>query len=262
MSVKNRNLTPANQSSDKLLSMLEKLTVQSEPLRLQDIAEICGMNSSTALRFLTALKKRNYIAQDIDSGKYYITYKICALAQNISTYNNIRNIALPFMRSVANEYKESCNLAVENDMSILYVEVVNSPYNTLLSTQRIGNIAPMHCTGIGKLFLSEYSLADMDRYKVLKTFAKYTEHTIIDQKDLSPELLRIKELNYALDNEECEVGVRCVAVPIRDYTGKIYAGLSVSGPSVRMTDKHIYTHLNYLQNTANQISISMGWNNI
>jgi len=256
---KKTNATPPNQSSDKLLSVLEMMSEQSEPLRLQDVAAKCEMNTSTTLRFLSALQKRKYVAQDPDTGRYYITMKICALAHNVSAYNNFRSIALPFMRSVSNTFRESCNLAIENNMTIMYVEVANSQYNTLLSTQRIGNIAPMHCTGIGKLFLSEYSAGDLDQYVVMHKLTKFTDSTITDKQALDLELKRIAELGYAFDNQECEAGVRCIAVPVRDYTGGIHAGLSVSGPAIRMTDEHIYAHLDFLRDTAKQISMCMGW---
>ncbi|MDL2264228.1 IclR family transcriptional regulator [Synergistaceae bacterium OttesenSCG-928-I11] len=254
-------LTPAqsNRSSDKLLKLLEALTEQSEPLRLQDIAQLCDMNASTALRFLTALQQRDYVAQDIDTGRYYITFKICALAQNVSTFSDIRNIALPFMRSAAKIFSESCNLAIENDMTVMYIDVVHGPQKMLISTQRIGNVAPMHSTGVGKLFLTEYGQAELDRLVAVKKLERLTENTFSDEVSLKEELERIRTCGYAFDNQECEVGVRCIAAPIRDYTGRIKAGISISGPAVRMTDDHIFEHLPYLLETAEQISVRMGW---
>lgn len=251
--------TPSNQSSEKLLIILELLAQQQKPLRLKEISELCDMNSSTVLRFLYALQKRNYVAQDPDSGMYYVTFKLCALAHSVSTYNSIRSIALPFMRGVASTFNESCNLAIDSDMSMMYIEVMNCPSSTLLSTQRIGNVAPMHCTGVGKLFLSDYSPAELEKFLALKKLPVLTEFTISTQKELAAELETIRQLDYAFDNQECEMGVRCIAVPIRDYTGKIHAGLSVSGPAVRMTDQFIYAHLDYLRETAVQLSMCMGW---
>ena len=253
--------TTANQSSDKLLYILETLVAQAEPLRLQEIAKLCDMNASTALRFLSALQKRGYVAQDMDTGRYYVTYKICALAESVSASSSVRTIALPFMRSMANLFNESCNLAIEQDMTIMYVEVIRAPNNLLMSTQRIGNVAPMHCTGIGKLFLACYSEAEMDKYLAIKKMIPFTANTIISAEMLKKEVEQVARLGYAFDNEECEVGVRCIAVPILDYTGKMHAGLSVSGPAVRMTDEFIYTRLSALQETAHQLSMCMGWQN-
>jgi len=251
--------TQSNQSSDKLLNLLEIMTEQSEPLRLQDVAKLCSMNSSTTLRFLTALQRRNYVAQDIDTGRYYLTFKICALAQNVSTLFDIRNIALPFMRNVAHIFGESCNLSMENDMMVVYIDVANVPNKMLMSTQRIGNIAPMHCTGVGKLFLSQYTSSELERLIAVKKLPIFTEHTIGNPAALRTELEGIRNVGYAFDNQECEIGARCIAAPVRDYTGKIKAGISVSGPAVRMTDEHIFAHLPYLLEAAEQISLRMGW---
>ncbi|MDL2232113.1 IclR family transcriptional regulator [Ruminococcaceae bacterium OttesenSCG-928-L11] len=251
--------TQTNQSSDKLLTMIEVMAENPGPMRLQDIAACCNTNSTTALRFITALQRKNYVAQEIDTGRYYLTLKLCAIGQSISQYMDIRAVSLPFLRGTSQLFRESCNLAIANDHSIMYIETANSPNQTLLSTQRIGNVAPMHCTGIGKLILSDYSPAELERFVTAKTLPRLTDFTITDQQALSDELEQIRRQGYAFDNEECEVGARCIAAPIRDYTGRVIAGISVAGPAVRMTDEHIYQHLPYLLDTARQISIRMGW---
>jgi DNA-binding IclR family transcriptional regulator len=251
--------TQTNQSSDKLLNMLEIMTVQTEPLRLQDIARLCNMNTSTALRFLNALQHRKYIEQEVETGRYYLTFKLCALAQNVSSFFDIRNVATPFLRSVTQIFGESCNLAIESDMTVMYIEVAKGPNKILLSTHRIGSVAPLHCTGIGKLFLTEYSPTKLGQLIAVKQLTKYTDRTITDPDQLKAELEKVSADGYAFDNQECEEGARCVAAPIRDYTGKIKAGISVSGPAVRMTDKHIFTNLPTLLEAAEQISIRMGW---
>jgi len=254
-------LIPAqtNQSSDKLLSLLELLSEQSEPNRLKDIARLSNMNASTALRFIDALLRRGYVAQEESSGRYYLTFKLCSLTQNISSQSNLRTIALSFLRRVADAFNESCNLAIEDNLSLLYVEAVSSSTRALISTQRIGKAAPLHCTGIGKLFLSEYTSEGLQRLIKVKPLEKFTENTFTSVPTLLVELGRVKKLGYAYDNEECEEGLRCIAAPVRDYTGKIVAGISVSGPTVRMTDEHIVEHLPLLLDSAKKISIQIGW---
>jgi DNA-binding IclR family transcriptional regulator len=251
--------THVNQSSDKLLLLLETMATQSEPLRLQDIARLCEMNASTALRFLKALQKRQYVDQDAETGRYYLTFKLCVLAQNVSAFFDMRSLVRPFLRSVSQIFSESCNLAVERDMTVIYIEVEKGPNKMLMSMQRIGNVAPLHCTGVGKLFLTDYSPVALEQLVAIKGLTQYTKHTITDPNALKAELDNIKKVGYAFDNEECEDGARCIAVPLRDYTGKIKAGLSVSGPVVRMTDKHIFFHLPHLLDTAELISFRMGW---
>lgn len=250
--------TKINQSSDKLLGLLEVMSLQSEPLRLQDAARLTNMNSSTALRFLAALQQRSYVAQD-ENGRYFLTYRLCNLARNITSNMSIRNISLPFLRNVAHIFSESCNLAIENEMSALYIEAENCGNKALTSAQRIGHIAPLHCTGVGKLFLMEYTMSELDHLIAVKGLPSFTKYTISDKEALLEELNKIRRVGYAFDNEECDEGVRCIAASIRDYTGKIKAGISVSGPAVRMTDTHILSHLPFLLDAAEQISIRLGW---
>lgn len=251
--------TQTNQSSDKLLNMLEILAVQSQPRRLQDIADLCCMNPSTALRFLTALQRRNYVAQDAATSRYYLTFKICTLAQNLTSALDIRGIALPFLHAAADVFSESCNLAVERDMMVAYIEVAGSPNKTLMTTQRIGSIAPLYCTGVGKLFLTQYSSAELKHLVTVKKLVAFTEYTITDVNVLEEELQLVRKTGYAFDNQECEAGARCIAAPVYDYSGRIVAGISISGPSVRMSDEHVYAHLPFLLDTAARISARMGW---
>lgn len=251
--------TQTNQSSDKLLRILELLAEQPEPLRLQDIAQLCSMNSSTVLRFITALQRRNYVAQEIDTGKYYLTFKLCALAERISANKTVRNVALPYLRKIAQECLESCNLAIEDDGTVVYIEIINAPGQTLLSTQRIGNVAPMYCTGVGKLFLTDYTDEALGQLLEKSPPVRYTDRTLTSKAALAQELERVRAAGYAYDNEECEDGVRCIAVPVRDYTGRVIAGISVSGPVMRMTDSFIQDHLPLIVDSARQVSVLMGW---
>ena len=251
--------TQTNLSSEKLLSLMEAMSRLSEPARLQDLARELKMNSSTVLRFLAALQHRGYAARDIDTGRYYLTFKLCGMAQSISSNMSIRNISLPFLRSVSRVFEESANLAIEYDMSVMYVEVVNGPSKTLVSTQRIGNIAPMHCTGVGKLLLQNYSATQMEQMIAVKGLPRYTASTIVTPQRLMEEVEEAREKGYAFDNEECEPGVRCIAAPVRDYTGLVVAGISVSGPSTRMTDEHIFSNLPQLLETAEELSHRLGW---
>jgi DNA-binding IclR family transcriptional regulator len=204
--LKSSTPTRVNQSSDKLLLLLETMTTQTEPLRLQDIACLCRMNASTALRFLKALQKRQYVAQDADTGRYYITFKLCALAQSISSFFDMRNLVRPFLRNVAQIFSESCHLAIERDMTVVYIEVEKGPSKTLMSTQRIGNVAPLHCTGVGKLFLTDYSPMALEQLIAIKGLTRYTERTIADPANLKVELDNIKKPDTLLITKNARTG--------------------------------------------------------
>lgn len=253
------NPTRTNLSSDKLLTLIEVMARQDEPQRLQDLARRLEMPASTVLRFLTALHSRDYVAQDIDTGRYSLTFKLCGLGDSIRANQSLRNIGLPFLRSVAAACDESANLAIEYDMAIMYIEAVQGPSKTLMSLQRIGNIAPMHCTGVGKLMLLGYTPQQMESLLAVKGLPRFTPNTITSQAQLERELQAISRRGYAFDNEECETGVRCVAAPVYDYTGRVVAGISISGPVTRMTDAHIEQKLPLLLDAARGISSRLGW---
>ncbi|MEA5012286.1 MAG: IclR family transcriptional regulator [Angelakisella sp.] len=249
----------SNQSTDKLLTLVEFLSEQHEPMRLLDIAKQCDMNVSTVLRFMTALQTRGYVAQDIDTGRYSLTFKICRLGNNVKSHADMRNISLPYLRSVSKAFGESTNLAMEYDMSVMYLEAVPGPHQIVLSMRRIGNIAPIHCTDAGKLFLTGYTAHQLDQLMAVKGLPAYTDHTITNLNRLRKELIQVRVQGYAMDNEECELGARCVAAPVKDFTNKIVAAVSVSGPITRMTTEHIVENLPHLLEAAAKISSHLGY---
>jgi DNA-binding IclR family transcriptional regulator len=197
--------------------------------------------------------------QDADTGRYSLTYKICAVAANVSSRKNIRHVCTPYLRSIAQIFSESVNVAEEHDMAVLYIDAVNGPRQLLMTTRQVGNVSPLHCTAVGKLLMLNYSPQQIDQLIATKGMPALTPHTITDREVLITELETIRRQGYSLDNEEYESGARCVAAPIYDYAGQVIAGMSVSGPVTRMTDEQIYQKLPYLLDATQQISLRMGY---
>ncbi len=257
----NKGLQPtrANFSSAKLLSLIEIMSTLEQPARLHELANILEMPPSTVHRFLSTLQNRGYVAQNDDDGRYFLTFKLCGIADSIQRNETMLQIGRPFMRQVAESFGECTNLCTENNMSVMYVEVVPGKKKTLSSMHHVGHMASMHCTGVGKLLLSGFSDKQLDRYVREKGLLRMTANTITNRQALENELERITKLGYSADNEENEVGVRCVAAPIYDYRGRIVAAMSVSGPTVRMTDAHISANLPVLLEKAKLFSQRLGW---
>lgn len=257
--VAKKNPTQSNQSAEKLLVLMETMATLDEPVRLQDLAAMLDMNASTVLRFLAPLQQRGYVVQNPENSRYHLTFKLCGLANNISSRMDIRNIAFPFLRSVSHIFQESANLTVERDMAVIYVEVVNFPGKALTMMQHIGHVAPLHCTGVGKIFLTQYAPQKLEQYIKVKGLARFTNQTITEPEELKKAVDAVRRTGYSFDEGECEEGARCIAAPIRDYTGGIVAGISVSGPATRMTDEHIYRNLGHLLDAAKEISYRLGY---
>ncbi|HBR33261.1 MAG TPA: IclR family transcriptional regulator [Firmicutes bacterium] len=251
--------TKSNLSTEKVFAIIEYLANQQEPVKLRDIAHDLNMNPSTTLRFISSLENLGYVIQNSSTLKYALTMKICSIAHKVVLNNNIRELASPFLKSLSRIYGESSCIAIEHEMQVVYIDTQEGPDQMLTTMKRIGNVAPMHCTGVGKLLLLNYNNADLTRYVAIKGLPKLTENTITTLPALKEELQKINKQGYAFDNEECEIGARCIAVPIRDYTTRVVAAMSVMGPIFRMDDNKIFENLPYLLDASVQLSKSLGY---
>lgn len=249
----------SNQTAEKVLQVLEVLAHQSQPVKLIDLSRMLGMNTSTLYRFLTALQNTGYVMQQAETGKYALNLKICYLAGKVRESYSIASILHPIVDSASALFNESAHLSQEDNGMIVYMDNVVGASQILTTQHYIGKTAPIHCTGVGKLFLLEYTDQQLDRLIAEKGLPRYTQHTLTTKEALVRELEQVRSSGYAFDNEECEIGVRCVAVPIRDYTGRIVAGLSVSGPTSRLTDDCIQSKIQALLAMAEAASRSLGY---
>lgn len=247
-------LAKNNQSVEKVLQIVETMAKSREPLRLQDIAFKVDMPASTTLRFLNTLLKCGYAHQDPLTLRYSLTLKFMYIGGLVSSQISIRDIAHPYLLELSKKCDESVCLAIEQDMEIVYIDVIDGPDGMLKITQRIGKLAPIHSTGIGKLMLLNYDSEQLNRMIEVKGLKSLTPNTITSKEELLSELNKVRMQGYALDDEECELGARCLSVGIKDYTGKYVAGISVSGPITRMTMDYIGAIKNIVIETADQIS--------
>ena len=252
----------ANLSTEKALSILEILANEGEPMRLMDITQTLESSSSTVLRFLTTLQSCGYVRQDPETMKYCLTFKICNLSNKIISRIKINEVASSYLKALSKVVGESVTLAIEQDMSVVYIDVEEGPDQMIRTMQRIGNVAPMHCTGIGKLFLVDYTPEKIELLIKEKGLTKYTDKTISERSKLTRALKIIKSDGYAYDDEECEIGARCIAYPIYDFSGRVIAGISVTGPVSRMSFEKIDSHKELMANTARAISVRMGYRQV
>ena len=249
----------SNATAEKLLLVMETLSAHTEPVRLIDLANELHMNSSTAYRFVTALVNCGYAVKTKDSDRYTMSLKLCQLADMIRSRYTIFSLLHSFVMEASEAFNESAHLSSRENNSIVYIDNATNSSQMLSIRQYIGKVAPMHCTGVGKLFMLEYSMSELDAYVEEKGLIGYTPNTLTSKEELINELNVIRKNGYAIDNEECELGVRCVAVPIYDYSGKMVAGLSISGPSLRITEERIPEISARMVNIAGRASEVMGY---
>lgn len=249
----------ANQSSEKLLVLMEVLSQEEAPIQLSHLAAKLGMNVSTVSRFLATLQKCGYVSQSGDRGSYVLTYKICQLANNVTSRMDYRNICQPHLKKISKIFGCTTNLIARYEYSVIYLDVVPGPQQLLVPLQRIGKVAPLYCTGGGKLFLTHFTEEELRSYASLNPFHRYTEHTICSLGALREELQRISQQGYAIDDEECELGTRCLAVPVLNYTGGIQAAISINAPLTKLTDQYIQQNAPILKEIAMEVSHQLGY---
>ena len=231
----NEKTPQLNQSVEKALHIIEILAHSNESMRLFDIAKAAAMPAPTVFRMLNTLVKCGYAFQECDgSQRYGLTLRFLYIGQLSSSHFRIRDMAHPFLVALAQESGESCCLSVNENGVVRYIDVVESTSSQILIRQRIGGTAKMHCTGSGKVFLCEYDAEKLSDYIREKGLPRLTANTITSEEVLEYDLQKVRARGYALDDEECEIGMRCMSAPIRDTSGRAIAALSLSGPITRM----------------------------
>ena len=227
----------ANQSSMRLLQILECLAEHRTPMRQQDLAKQTGMTQSTVLRYLYTLQDANYIYQDEETLRYALTWRVCRLSTNLNSLLSLRNITTPFINQLANSLSIGTCLVVERDSECMYLDCIDNPNSPTL--QRIGHQAPLHATGSGKVLLSQYSESKLNEYISITGLKRFTEYTITDPDELRKELEKVRRLGFGTDEQECELGLRCISMPLRDYSGKVIAAMSIFGTLTDMEEQRL-----------------------
>ena len=251
--------TEANLSSDKLLQIIEYMSARRLPMRLKDIADDLHISQPTVVRYLRTMCNQGYVYHDEHTGYYAMTWKICRLSSSLESNLVLRSMAGSLLSEFANQHNLGILLAVERDGVLIYLDLVGAPHGSVNTMLRIGNDAPMHSTGSGKILLSAMTSARVNQILDQRGQVRLTDNTITSREQLMQELAKIQQQGYALDNEECEIGHRCVSVPLYDYTGAVAAAISAFGSVDRLTDLVIRdTALPALKKLSAEISFRMG----
>ncbi|MCC2307468.1 IclR family transcriptional regulator [Cellulomonas chengniuliangii] len=215
--------TGAVSASEKTLLVLE--AAMAHP-RFTDVVEATGLAKATVHRILATLAERGFVATGSDGG-YLPGPKILSLAGLALQRIDISAICQPFVDDLVDRVKCTIHVGAANGDEIVYLIRTDSdkPYKM---PSRVGHAIPMHSSGIGKVVLSDYSADAVARFVARAGLPGRTEHTITTLEDLRGELAHVRSVGYALDREENVPGVACVAAPVRDHTGAVKYGLSIS----------------------------------
>jgi IclR family transcriptional regulator, KDG regulon repressor len=239
----------------KAFDILEIFLKKPGEYGIVELASVCGLSISTTHRIVAILVKRGFLNQKEKRGKYTLGFKLLEYSAKIKGTVKIRDIVLPFLQSLAEELGESVNLAIQDNDSAIYIDHIESN-KTLRTFTAEGNRVPLHCTGVGKVFLAY--LKEDEARSLVKSMPRFTDNTIDSMPRLLAELKTIKTEGLAIDNGEMEIGVRCVAAPIIDWDGNVAAAISVSVPSARLNDANMSALKTTVRKYASQISRTLG----
>lgn len=226
--------------------------VEKQPLGTTEISEKLGLYKSNVHNILMTFTAMGYLEQDTETGKFRLGTVIFALSRALRENLDISRIALPFMQKVADEAGELVYLTIPSGDEIVYLEVVYPQSQKLSGRFVTGERAKMYCTSAGKAIMAQMS--DEEIKEILKNPAEaYTEHTITDKEKMWEEIYRTRERGYGIDNMELMFGIKCVGVALVNHRGQAEAGISISGPSLRMSDEKIPVFVEILQKYKKEI---------
>ena len=251
---KKDTLTPTIQVLERSFALLDMLASQAEPVSLKEISERTGLHPSTAHRILNDLTLGRFVDRQ-QAGSYRLGMRLLELGNLVKDRIDVREAALGPMRELHKLTHQAVNLSMRQGDEIIYVERSYSERSGMQVVRTVGGRAPLHLTSVGKLFLAHDEPSRVRSYASRTGLTGHTRNSITDILRLEKELATVRASGVARDDEELELGVRCMAAGIFDDQGTLLAGLSVSAPADRLEEGW----LERVRATAKQISSALGY---
>jgi IclR family transcriptional regulator, carbohydrate utilization repressor len=245
---------PSIQVLERMFALLDMLAAQREPVALKVICETTGLHPSTAHRILNDLTIGRYVERP-QAGMYRLGMRLLELGNLVKARLDVREAALVPMRELHRHTNQAVNLSVRQGDEIVYIERTYSERSGMQVVRAIGGRAPLHLTSVGKLFLAHDDPQRVRAYASRTGLTGHTRNSITDIQRLERELAAVRATGYARDDEELELGVRCMAAGIFDDQNRLLAGLSVSAPADRLEESWLQRVLA----TAKEISSALGY---
>lgn len=226
------------QSAERIFGVLEFLSAHGSA-RLIQISDALGLSKSTVHRLLASLISMEYVQQESATDKYYLTFKLVRLAEMMIDHIDIVALMRPFLTELAHLSRETVHLVERQEGSILYIDKVESTQNTVRMASRVGLRDSIFTTAVGKCMLAQMNATMVQQLWQTYQPTLLTPHTILTFPHMSAELEQTKQRGFALDIEQNEIGVCCIAGCVLDRFGRAEHAFSISAPTYRMTDQRL-----------------------
>jgi IclR family KDG regulon transcriptional repressor len=244
---------------DHALDVLEAFHGEEDELGITELSRRLKLHKNNIFRILATLESRGYVEQNLSTDNYRLGLRSLELGQTYIRHTGLLRVARPVMEELNRKVNENVYIGILKERYAFYLDVVESNH-TVRVLSRVGCRVPTYCSGIGKAQLAYESMENIMNVLGRKELKKFTKTTIADRDRMIEHLMLVKEVGYAVDDEEWDEGVRCVGAPIMDYTRKVVGGLSISAPSVRMTlDKIKKDYVPLIKDACAQISADLGY---
>lgn len=246
------------QSVERTFSIVEALSQYPKGASLSELSAATSLNKTTVHRLLNSLITLGYASKDNTTGKYLLTFKMFEVGGRIVRKHDILSQARPYLEKLSNIAGEAVHLVVREGHEIVYVFKEDSGDNTVRMSSRVGLRSPMYCTAVGKAIMAELPEAEVEEIWNSSVIEKHTNKTITTLTELKKQLSEIRTKGYAVDDEENEIGVRCVGASLCDPSGKVCGAFSVSVPVSRMDNKRLKAIADLVLQIKKEITLVTG----
>ena len=244
-------------SLQNALNILKSFTVESPLKGITDLSRELGLGKSTVHRLVTTLANEGFLVKDKETQKYRLGYALLSLSGVMTNTLDLYNESLPIVQNLVDKVNETAHVCILDGPMVLYLLKVECRQLVRFLTYA-GRRNPLHATSSGKVLLAHQDQVFIDDY-MKHHLKKYTDYTITDPVRLSEILDAVRQRGYAVTREEMVEGVHSIAAPIRDYTGKVIAALTVVGPKQRFNPARMEYLLPHVIETAQEISMQLGY---
>lgn len=217
-----------------------------------------GLQKSTVHRLLSVLGQHRYVAQSASTGKYRLGYRLSELSRSVTAYPNLVETAEPFLRRLVDISGETAHVGALEGGKVLSLAAVEGS-RTLRTPSTVGKKSPVHSSSIGKCLLAFLPKAKLDEIVRTHGLEVFTATTIGTREDLNRELAKVREQGFAIDDEEFELGLKCLGAPIRDSSGAVNAAISIAGPANRLSTERTAMLATVVRQVAQEFSAALGW---
>ncbi|MCE0765572.1 IclR family transcriptional regulator [Pseudonocardia kujensis] len=239
------------------LAVFDMFDVDRQTVTVAEIARHLGLHKSTASRIASNLVLSGYLLPASSGSGYRLSGKLTRLGAIAAADTNLTTVSMEHMQALVEDTGETCHVGVLEGHEAVTVALVDGSYSVRLHSW-VGKRSDAHSTAMGKTLLAGLSDATIDMLYPKKTLPQPTAHTLGTVADLKEQLSKVREHGFALDNEELEPGLRCVAAPITDHDRRVVAALTIAGASSRLTMARIDEYVAKVKASARRISTALG----